>query len=473
MSAARQRVRGPRGNIRAGALALGAIAVAVWLIFAGLPFGGDPEFRAVFADANGVRAGSAVRIAGVEVGEVTGVTRGPGTAATVTFAVRPDALPLRHDATIKIRPRTFLEGNFFLDVRPGSPGAPELGERDVIPLGQTATPVQFDQVLSALRKPTRVSLQSLLHEYRTALGGGGAEALAGAAPPMRRALRANADVAEALRGTEEGDLPGLVSDGGRTAAALTPGAGRLAELVTGLNRSMRGMASTDRRLAQTTLELDRLVREAPRALDDIDGVVPPARRLLDGLRPALAEAPSTLRSGTRLLEQVRALLSPRELPTLRRHLQPAVVALADVAPPAAQMLRHLTPVSECARRNIIPTLNQPVEDPPHSTGQPVYRDMLSGLVGLGGASQSFDGNGPALRYHVGAGDQTLATGDLPNSDQVIVGLTEEPIIGSRPRFTGKLPPFRPDEPCSGQQPPDLRAETGPAPRQESVRGGRR
>ena len=60
---------------------------------------------------------------------------------------------------MKIRPRIFLEGNFFVDVTPGTPSAPTIDDGDTIPITQTATPVQLDQVLSALQSDTRTSLQ--------------------------------------------------------------------------------------------------------------------------------------------------------------------------------------------------------------------------------------------------------------------------------------------------------------------------
>ena len=61
-----------------------------------------------------------------------------GEGAKVTFTVDEDGLPLHEDATVTIRPRLFLEGNFFLDLRPGSPSAPDLADGGDIPVTQTA-----------------------------------------------------------------------------------------------------------------------------------------------------------------------------------------------------------------------------------------------------------------------------------------------------------------------------------------------
>src|SRR6185436_5873463 len=73
------------------------------------------------------------------------------------------------DARITIRPRLFLEGNFFLDLRPGSPSAPDLPDGGAIPVTQTATAVQLDQVLAVLRRPDRKNLGDFLNGYGSAL----------------------------------------------------------------------------------------------------------------------------------------------------------------------------------------------------------------------------------------------------------------------------------------------------------------
>ena len=96
-------------------------------------------------------------------------------AARVVMEIDDAGLPLHADATAKIRPRIFLEGNFFVDLRPGTPGAPELDDGDAIPIAQTATPVQLDQVLTALQSDTRQDLVDVL------------DAVAAALEPRRRA----------------------------------------------------------------------------------------------------------------------------------------------------------------------------------------------------------------------------------------------------------------------------------------------
>ena len=76
--------------------------------------------------------------------------------------LKTPALPLHEDATAKVRPRIFLEGNFFVDLKPGTPSAPVLHSGDTIKITQTASPVQLDEVLTSLQSDSREDLQSLL-----------------------------------------------------------------------------------------------------------------------------------------------------------------------------------------------------------------------------------------------------------------------------------------------------------------------
>ena len=132
-----------------------------------VPFTHGFRVKAVFESSNSIRKNSPVRIAGVNVGKVTKVEGKPGSnAAVVTMEINDKGLPIHKDATMKIRPRIFLEGNFFVDVSPGTPSAPTIDDGDTIPITQTATPVQFDQVLTTLQSDTRDGLQKTLGGLR-------------------------------------------------------------------------------------------------------------------------------------------------------------------------------------------------------------------------------------------------------------------------------------------------------------------
>lgn len=454
----------------AGVATIVAIALATYFAFGGrAPWQHDYEIRAHVRSANELQNRSPVRIAGVNVGKVTRVERGPGSTAIVTMAIDRSALPIKEDATLKIRPRLFLEGNFFVDLQPGTPAARDLPEGGTIPIAQTAEPVQLDQVLSALQSGTRADLKLFLHGLSQSVSGGGAEALRTTIPLMQPAFLRTAVAAQALRGQAPGDLAGFIADGERTARALASRSRQLPELVSALDTTLTTLALRRRALGESVTLLDAAFTHAPATFTALNGLFPTARAVVREARPGIRELPATLRLANPVLDQAGRLIGPAELPALIAQLDPALHSLRVLEPQLGTLLGKLRPITECVRTNALPTLKKPVSDPPLSTGQPVYRELLDVMTGLSSASQDFTGNGPAVRYHAGFGDQLVTTGKAPSIGEPLVGLTSEPLLGSRPRYTGHQPPFHPEVPCGSQQPPNLAADTGPGPRQRRIR----
>ncbi len=153
-----------------GLLVFVAASIGIYLSFAKqLPWSSPGyEVTATFDNVASLRKSAPVRIAGVNVGKVTAIGS-EGETAKVTFSVDEAGRPLHADAVAEIRPRLFLEGNYFIDLQPGSPSAAELDDGDSIPVTQTATAVQLDEVLTALQTPQRRGLQKLLKGFGTAL----------------------------------------------------------------------------------------------------------------------------------------------------------------------------------------------------------------------------------------------------------------------------------------------------------------
>jgi phospholipid/cholesterol/gamma-HCH transport system substrate-binding protein len=122
-------------NFAAGAIALVVAVLAVYFGFTkAVPFQHHFTISAVFPTANNLRTASPVRIAGVNVGKVVAVQHvRPGEqGALVKMQIEDKGLPIHKDATFAIRPRIFLEGNFFVDVHPGTPSAPVLHDGDTV-----------------------------------------------------------------------------------------------------------------------------------------------------------------------------------------------------------------------------------------------------------------------------------------------------------------------------------------------------
>jgi hypothetical protein len=120
-------------------------------------------------------------------------------------------------------------------------------------------------------------------------------------------------------------------------------------------------------------------------------------------------------------------------------------------------------VTDCLRTHVLPVLQQSVPDGSLSTGQSVLVDFLHFLPGVGGASGSFDGNGPYTRFVTGGGSNTLS-GTLGGQTVFSTGPPGGASIqGARPQWVGDLGPsdFRPDQPCASQKIPSLASVTSP------------
>jgi hypothetical protein len=326
--------------------------------------------------------------------------------------------------------------------------------------------VQLDQILSELQAPTRADLLHFVHALALSVQGGGAQTFDKTLKYWAPTFLNTSLSAEAMRGLGTHDLSNFIRDGGRTAAAIATDRVALADLVTGLNRSTRALAQRRAKVDAALVQLAGTVDVARPAFEAINRAIPSTRALVREVRPALRVAPPTLRYANAALDQVSALIKPAELPRLLDQLAPAIVSLSSTEPQLRQLLALLEPVTECTRTIALPTLEKSVDDGALSTGMPVYRELLDSLVGLASASQNFDGNGPAVRYHAGFGDELVSLGG--DNPEPLLGLTSQPIIGSRPLYPGVRPPFRPDVPCGQNRLPDLKATTGPAPQQRQL-----
>jgi hypothetical protein len=102
---------------KAGVIAVVLIAVFSFFGFSRYnPFKHEYTLYATFQSANNLQPKAPVRIAGINVGlvdEVTPLSNGSG-MARVKMSIENKGLPIHTDATLKVRPRIFLEGNFFV-----------------------------------------------------------------------------------------------------------------------------------------------------------------------------------------------------------------------------------------------------------------------------------------------------------------------------------------------------------------------
>ena len=454
-----------RSNTTIGLIALGVIAVVVFLGWTKeVPLRSHYEVRAAFASSNNIRPGSPVRIAGVDVGKVTGIER-RGAGALVTMRIEEEGRPVHSDATAKIRPRIFLEGNFFVDLTAGSPSAPELEDGATIPVQQTATPVQIDEVLTALQSDTREDLKVLLREYGKALDGAGARGFNRSIPYWEPAFRDSAIVGDAMRGKTGRDLSGYVENAGATAAALDRNREQLKSLITDFHVTAAAFAREEGNLRSAIGELPRTLDAAMPALAALNESFPPLRALAAELRPGVQNSEATLDAALPFVRELRGLMSEEELRGVAADLRPAVPDLAALIERSVPLYRQVRRAASCQNSVIHPWSVDTVQDEHFPAQGKVFQEAPKPLPGLAGESRSGDANGQWFRV-LAAGGKNLVT-----FKPGVFATTPEPLLGANPPRPSKRPPLDPEVPCETQEPPDLRSDPAPPPEQRTVDTG--
>lgn len=327
----------------ARAFLVGTLAVAVALVVAyiglaaqtggRLPAKSYTEVSARFSDVGALKPKQKVVIAGVRVGQVSGITYDAGSALVT---LRLDGTRVVHrDATAAIRTESAL-GRKYISLDPGSPAAGPLGSR-VLNTDATASTADVDTFLSSFDPPARRGLSVGL----TNLGGG----LLGTGPGLNTFLDHSpsllADGQTVLQSVTapESNLPGLLRETEQLVGSFRGREHDIADLLVSSEKTFAAInVDEGKPLAQT---LDR----APETLSA-------ARSTLKDLEPTLddaAVATETLRPGVRDLAaatpDLRAFLSSaptplRKVPDVADDAAPALASLDVLVKDARPLVRR-------------------------------------------------------------------------------------------------------------------------------------
>jgi virulence factor Mce-like protein len=447
-----------------GILALVVTVVACYFAFSQAnPFAKPYEVSGVFDNAANIKPRAAVRVAGIDVGKVTKIDALENGKARVTMQIQDKGRPLHQDAEFKIRPRIFLEGNVFVDIQPGSPSAPELDNGAVIPPQQTASPVQFEQVLSVLQSDTRDDLKSLLREFAKGWEGGGAEAFNRSAKWWTPAYKYSSLANEATLGEEPHDFSKLMRGQAKTFRALADDEEALKDLVTDFNTFAGALAREDVALEAAIPALRDVVVDGRPALAALNGALPSLRAFSRDALPGTKSSLPTINASLPFIKQARGLMARSELRGLANDLRSAIPSMAKLNAVTLPFLAESRALSSCTSKTLVPWATKPIPDPgTGNTGQPFYKQAGRGLVGLSGESRLNDANTPFFRVQQGGGPHHVVSRDEAGNKFVSLGGSLFAAEAVRPIRLDQRPKFRPDVPCETQEVPDLNAGTGPA-----------
>jgi phospholipid/cholesterol/gamma-HCH transport system substrate-binding protein len=476
--------------VRFGVVVLLIIAVVVYFGFTKhIPFTHGFRLKAQFSSALNIRAKSPVRIAGVNVGKVKSIQR-EGETGLVSMEIEKQGLPIHADATVKIRPRIFLEGNDFVELQPGSPTARTVPEGFTIPVTQTSDPVQIDQLLTALNSDTRANLQTVLIEFGSALtrkptpaedaeqdpevrGLNAAQAIASAYQHGPEAARGGAIVQQALGGTDQHDISLLVRSIERTTAALNVHEQQLGELIGHFNTFLGSIAAQSSSVSAAVAELPGTLHTTDVALAALDRSFPALRSFSLALVPGVEQTPATIHAALPWIEQFRGLLGPRELGGVAAGLQSGAPVLASLLAVQPAFFKQGGLVGQCVTKVLHPAFETKLQDGANTSGVTNEQEFLSALLGFNSGGQSFDGNGSFFRLLVTGGSQVLTTAPsrLPGTSTrgfPLAASTALTPLGTSPSIPSTEPPYKPLVPCYTQALPNFNGPLSHGPADGSV-----
>jgi phospholipid/cholesterol/gamma-HCH transport system substrate-binding protein len=297
------------------------------------------ELKAELSSAQAITPGQGqtVNIAGIKVGDISGVTLESG-AAVVTMQIQQKYAPLIHrDASVLVRPRTGLADQ-TIEVDPGKPSAPEIGEGTTIPLSRTLPNVEPDAFLASLDGDTQAYLKLLLIAGGQGLGGHGRElssALRRLDPTARDLAKVNGQLAKRRQ-----NIAHVIHNFGLLSKNLAQHDQQLANFVSSSSSALGDFAAQDASIRAALQQLPSTLRETRSALAS-------GSQLSLTLRPAL----------TKLLPQARALAPAlratqpffrnttgpirNQIRPFTRKVQPTVHHLTQGAKPLAQTTTSL------------------------------------------------------------------------------------------------------------------------------------
>lgn len=322
---------------RAAVAGLGLLLVAAVILVATGGSEDEYELRLLVPAADGVVAGTPVRIAGREVGEVTDVSV-KGNAAQLTVTVDEGWAPLHAGTSARIGWNSLL-GRREVLLTAGPEGNAELPSGKVVEA--TTERVELDDIVAALDAPTRRKVRNLVADLE--------QTISPNVVPLNETLRTAGPFAEAF---------------GEVLRAVGKDGPAIRRLLTDLRRITSVLADRDTDLSATVTNLTSVLTTAAqqqdqlrRSLDQVSTTIDAGNRLFSGI-------PGAVEATIPLLEDLRPATD--ELPAVAARLKPV---LTDLRPVVAELRPTLT-----AARSLLgqtPALL--------SNGTPVLEDLESSL----------------------------------------------------------------------------------------------
>jgi phospholipid/cholesterol/gamma-HCH transport system substrate-binding protein len=347
----------------------------------------DYEVAVVLPNANNVFTGSSVMRNGFKAGTVDRVEVVDG-RAKLTLKL-DESFGRLHDG---VRAHVVWKG--------------ALGERWVtlqdgpaknaeIPSGALLTdvasePVELSEVLSALDKPTRTKVNTLIKRVNATTTGHEddmQEALIAAGPAVQQLGAVLGDL-----GADGEAIKQILAQSNRTMAILSARQQTLAQVVGNLSDMSASVVSERQQLGQTLDRLPDVLEEGQKTFDVVPGAVDETVPLLEDLEPATENLATTSKHLKPVLQDLRPAV---------HDLRPALGSLAG--------LLAQTPAMMDSGTATMPAADQALDDtqPAVKFLRPYTPEFIGWLSNWGSAGGNYDSNGHYARFHILTGTESL------------------------------------------------------------------
>jgi phospholipid/cholesterol/gamma-HCH transport system substrate-binding protein len=381
------------------------LACVLTLTYLWISFGGSIPFapqgyrvQVAFPQANELATGADVRIAGVNVGSVVGLTLDPRDSRTLaTLEISQQYAPIPRDTRATLRIKTLL-GETYVALSEGNRSAGELPDGGRLPDGQVAPNVALDQILSTFDPQTRAAFQTWMQAQAAALTGRGQDINAsfgyflGFVDSSERLLSALNEQSAGVRG--------LVANTGEFFNAISARRGQLSGLIAAANSLFQTTARRNQQLADLFKALPNFELQSRLALPALTAFARRSDPVVRALEPIASELTQTFAYTDRLAPQFRGLFE---------RLGPVVSASERGLPAADEVLSEIPPVLQAFEpwlRNANPMVRYIALFKPEITGF---------FANVAAASEGYDLNAPnasGKALHYVRASQTLTPSGL-------------------------------------------------------------
>jgi phospholipid/cholesterol/gamma-HCH transport system substrate-binding protein len=404
--------------------------------------------RAPFATAAAVTSGQgqAVTIAGVQVGQVGGVSLHNG-QAVVTMNIYKQYAPIYRNATVLLRPRTPLK-DMYLELDPGTRSAGRVPNGGSLSAANTQPDVDLSEILSSLDSDTRNYLVLLLSAGAQAFkdpGNNGTAPSPDAVADLRGTLKRFAPLDRdtrrfaALLATRQAYIRRDIHNLNLVTNAFGGVEGQLASLIRASDTNFSAIAANDTQLEQTLTEFPPTLQQSITTLDKVRGFANASTTTLQQLLPFAENLGPALKASRPLFKDTTPVIA-NQLRPFSVAVQPLARTLAAGAPKLEATIPALS-----SSISILNTLFNELAHQP-GKGQQSYLFWGSWLGHIADSLvSSQDANGAVLQgifMNTCAGldfyEKTLEPASLPLG--VILALLNAPDVDKLPGATPSVIP---------------------------------